>query len=470
MGRHDMGGHRRHHHHDRPHRHHYDAEMLDVEDARERILSHFRVLAPADVPLLAALGLTLSDDLVATIDVPPNANSAMDGYAVRADDVAGASSTGQVVLPVSATVAAGDAPGTVAEVGAAVRIMTGAPIPEGADAVVPFEDTDETERAAAVSEETTDADAASEVGIRLAAGPGENIRPAGEDIMSGEVVLPAGTELTPSAIGVAASLGRDTVRVIRRPVVAIISTGDELIEPGQPVEAGKIYNSNAYSVATMVESYGARATVVGVARDTVESLTGLLRQAMAYADMIVTSAGVSKGDYDVVKDVLAQHGEIALWSVRMRPAKPLAFGTLNRDDGAKVPHLGLPGNPVSAAVAFEQFGRPAIRKMMGKRPVRRSTVTATLTDPIYNHDGRRVYARVSVYAAGDGTLRAAPAPNQSSGAMTSMARANGLAICPHDVASIPAGHPVRVEMLDWPDDELLSAVLDAHYDSDDATS
>ena len=462
-----MGGHRRHHHHhDRPHRHHYDADMLDVEDARARILSHFDVLEPARYPLLIALGLTLSEDLVADLDVPPHANSAMDGYALRAEDVAGASATDPVVLPVGATVAAGDAPGTFAQPGTAVRIMTGAPIPDGADAVVPFEDTDETERAATDSGELTETNAAAEIGIRLAAEQGENIRPAGEDIFNGETVLPAGTELTPSAIGVAASLGCDSVRVIRRPAVAIISTGDELIEPGQPVEPGKIYNSNAYSVAALATSYGATANVVGIARDSVESLTALLREAMEYADMIVTSAGVSKGDYDVVKDVLAQHGEIALWSVRMRPAKPLAFGTLNSDNGRKVPHLGLPGNPVSAAVAFEQFGRPAIRKMMGKHPVPRSTVTATLTDPIYNHDGRRVYARVKVYSAADGTLRAAPAPNQSSGAMTSMAFANGLAICPHDVASIPAGHPVRVEMLDWPDDALLSAILDSRYGTD----
>lgn len=464
-----MGGHSRHHHHERPHRHHYDAEMLDVEDARARILSHFHTLASASVPLLEALGLTLAEDLVADIDVPPHVNSAMDGYALRSDDVAGASATNPIVLPVIATVAAGDAPGTLAQPGAAVRIMTGAPIPDGADAVVPFEDTDETERSVEGSEGVSSTVNSMEIGIRLAAEPGENIRPAGEDIQRGEVVLPAGTELTPSAIGVAASLGGASVQVIRRPTVAIISTGDELIEPGQPVEPGKIYNSNAYSVAALATSCGATAKVVGIASDTVESLTLLLRQAMATADMIVTSAGVSKGDYDVVKDVLAQHGEIALWSVRMRPAKPLAFGTLNSDDGTKVPHLGLPGNPVSAAVAFEQFGRPAIRKMMGKPTVAKPTVTATLVDPIHNHDGRRVYARARVYVAEDGTLRAAPSPNQSSGAMTSMARANGLAICPHDIASIPAGHPVQVEMLEWPDDELLSAILGSGHIANDTT-
>ncbi len=443
--------HRHHRHEDRPHRHHYDAEMLSVEEARDRILGHFSQLGSANVPLLDAIGLTLATDLVATIDVPPHDNSAMDGYALRYADITQASETNAVLLPVNATVAAGDAPGATVQPGTAARIMTGAPIPQGADAVVPFEDTDELER-------TNSPDT---IGIKLAAQHGDNIRPAGEDIQTGEVVLPALAELTPSAIGVAASLGLTTAPAIRRPVVAIISTGDELIEPGQPAQHGKIYNSNAYAIAALTKSFGATPDIVGIARDTVESLVDLLQRAMRSADMIVTSAGVSKGDYDVVKDVLAQHGEIALWSVRMRPAKPLAFGTLNAADGRKVPHLGLPGNPVSAAVAFEQFGLPAIHKMMGKAETPRPTVLATLDDPVYNHDGRRVYARVHVYLTRHGELRATSAGNQSSGAMTSMARANGLAICPHDVASIPAGDKVQVQMLGWHSDELLAAVLNA---------
>lgn len=455
--RHHHGGHR-HQHHDRPHRHHYDAEMLSVEDARARILGHFSQLAPADVPLLDAIGLVLASDLIAGLDVPPHDNSAMDGYAVRAADVGNAHESEPVPLPVKATVAAGDAPGATVAPASAVRIMTGAPIPEGADAVVPFEDTDELDRAAKSSATGTRA-APNVIGIKLAAEPGDNIRPAGEDILSGEVVLPAGTELTPGALGVAASLGVTTVPVIRRPNVAIISTGDELIEPGQSAQLGKIYNSNAYSIAALTKSYGAIPDIIGIARDTVDSLVALLQRAMRSADMIVTSAGVSKGDYDVVKDVLAQHGKIALWSVRMRPAKPLAFGTLNAQHGRKVPHLGLPGNPVSAAVAFEQFGLAAIRKMMGKPAVNRPAVVATLDDPVHNHDGRRVYARVHVYATAGGELRAASAGNQSSGAMTAMARANGLAICPHDVASIPGGDQVRVEMLGWPSDDLIKAAL-----------
>lgn len=435
------------HGHDRPHRHHYDAEMLSVEDARDRILSYFKALDPIDIPLLDALGLTLAEDLVAEFDIPPLANSAMDGYAVRTEDVGSASKFNPVLLPVSGYIAAGDVPQSPLVGGTAVRIMTGAPVPEGADAVVPFEFTDEESRRGD--------GVISDIGIQLSAEVGENIRPAGEDVQQGETVVNSGTELTPGVIGVAASLGRKTVKAIRKPVIAIVSTGDELVEPGEPRDAGKIYNSNAFSIAAMAEKYGAIANIIGTARDSIESLESLLADALDY-DMVVTSAGVSKGDYDVVKDVLAKDGEIALWSVRMRPAKPLAFGALNAPDGRKVPHLGVPGNPVSAMVAFEQFGRPAIRVMLGKEPLAKPSITATLDDPVENHDGRRVYARVEVYRDENGGFRARSTGNQSSGALHSMARARGLAICPDDVASVPAGAEIKVEMLDWPDDDLLS--------------
>ncbi len=437
------------HHADRPHRHHYDTEMLSVEEARERILSYFKPLDVVSTPLLDALGSTLAEDLVAEFDIPPLANSAMDGYALRAKDVSAASAETPVILPVTGYVAAGQVPDRAIEPGTAIRIMTGAPVPEKADAVVPFEDTDEDER------RSSGGNGLQEIGIRYAAGPHDNIRPAGEDISSGETVLRTGTELQAGAIGVAASLGRTHIKAIRRPVVAIVSTGDELLEPGEPRQPGKIYNSNAYSIAAVAQRYGAETRIVGIARDTIESLNALLDQALD-ADMVVTSAGVSKGDYDVVKDVLAQRGEIALWSVRMRPAKPLAFGALTAPDGRKVPHLGLPGNPVSALVAFEQFGRPAIRLMMGKAALGKPAITAIMDDEIHNHDGRRVYARVEVYRDEEGRYRARTTGNQSSGALISMAKATGLAVCPDDVAMIPTGAEVRVEMLYWPDDEFLS--------------
>ncbi len=438
-------------------RHHYHAEMLSVEDARERILSYFSVHPAEEKPLLECLGQVLAEDLVAPFDVPPLANSAMDGYAVRAADLKRAGDA-PVTLPVSGLIPAGSLPEGPLKPRTAVRIMTGAPIPDGADAVVPFEDTDEVERRARSGP-------MSEISVRVAPRPGDNVRPAGEDIKSGATVLKKGSVMRPGEVGVAASLGRKSVRVIRRPVIAIVSTGDELLEPGQPHQPGKIYNSNAYSVAAAVQKYGGLPRVIGIARDTVQSLTAALEQALGRdpgaparpgdappADMVVTSAGVSKGDYDVVKDVLSQRGKVALWSVRMRPAKPLAFGTLDGPGGRKVPLLGLPGNPVSAMVAFEQFGRPAIHLMLGRGPLPKPTVQATLDDAIVNHDGRRVYARVVVYKDVAGRYRARSTGTQSSGALTSVALANGLAVCPEDVARLGPEEVATVEMLDWPED------------------
>ena len=431
------------HVHDRPHRHHYDAEMLDVEEALKRIMTFFVPLPAVDVPLLDALGQVLAVPLVAPINIPPLDNSAMDGYALRAADISQAGGKSPVDLRVIGHIPAGTVSDQTVEPGTALRIMTGAPIPGGADTVVAFEDTDEVER--------RDAGGSMEkIGVRLAAETGENIRPAGEDVQQGSVVLESGTVLRASELGVAASLGMDTVPVIRRPVVAVLATGDELLEPGEAHQPGKIYNSNNYSVAASVSAFGGVPRVIGVARDTEASVEEALALALD-ADMVITTAGVSKGDYDFVKDVLAKRGEIALWSVRMRPAKPLAFGALDAPDGRRVPHLGLPGNPVSALVAFEQFARPAIRKMMGKELTPRPTVQAILDDPVNNYDGRRVYARVVVYLE-NGGYRARLTGNQSSGVLTSMARANGLAICPDDRSRLEAGETATVQMLDWPED------------------
>ena len=431
------------HKHDRPHRHHYDADMLDVEEALDRILAYFAPLPSEDVPLLDALGQVLAESLIAPISIPPLDNSAMDGYALRSSDISRASGESSVELRVIGHVPAGTVSDRVVEPGTALRIMTGAPVPRGADTVVAFEDTDEVER----RESGGSMDA---IGVRLAAEPGENIRPAGEDVEYGSTVLDAGTVLRAAELGVAASLCMETVPVIRRPVVAVLATGDELLEPGEPHRPGKIYNSNNFSVAASVKTCGGVPSVIGVARDTESSVEEALARALD-ADLIITTAGVSKGDYDFVKDVLARRGEIALWSVRMRPAKPLAFGALDAPDGRRVPHLGLPGNPVSALVAFEQFARPAIRKMMGKAMAPRPTVQAVLDDPLSNFDGRRVYARVVVYRE-NGEYRARLTGNQSSGVLTSMAQANGLAICPDDRARLEAGETATVQMLDWPED------------------
>ncbi len=414
--------------------------MLSVEEARERILAVFHTLDAEEKPILEALGQVLAEDVEAPFDIPPLANSAMDGYAVRHQDIQGADPSSPRLLRVVGYVAAGQLPSQKVEPGTAIRIMTGAPIPPGADAVVPFEDTDELQRKG--SGRPLD-----EVSVLAEVPSGANVRPAGEDVRRGEVVVTRGTTLRPSEIGVLASLGMASLRVIRRPVVAILATGDELLPPGSSPQPGKIFDSNSYSVAASVLRDGGIPRMLGIARDNLEEMHARLEQGLS-ADLLITSAGVSKGDYDIVKDVLMQRGEIAFWSVRMRPAKPLAFGLLNAPGGRKVPHLGLPGNPVSALVAYEQFGRPAIRKMMGKSRLSRPVLEAVLEGPIRNHDGRRVYARVLVTRR-DGTYYASPTGPQGSNILTSMARANGLAICPEDVPVMERGQKVRVEMLDW---------------------
>ncbi len=428
--------------HTHVHRHHNES-MLSVEEALERILSFFHVLEPEEKPILDALGQVLAEDAVSRYDIPPLDNSAMDGYAVQASSVAGASEGSPVTLRVIGSVAAGELPRDEVTPGTAVRIMTGAPVPRGADAIVPFEDTDEIAR-------RNSGQNLSEIGINLEVHVGAEIRPSGQDVRKGQLVLEKGAVLRPSEIGVLASLGYGTVKVIRRPVVAILATGNELLEPGDEYGAGKIFNSNNYSVAAGVLRYGGVPKLLGIARDNLESMNAKLREGLE-SDILITSAGVSKGDYDMVKDVLAQHGKIDFWSVKMRPAKPLAFGVLTAPDGRQVPHLGLPGNPVSALVAFEQFGRAAILKMLGKPSIEKPTVEAILDEPIDNPDGRRVYAR-AIVTKRNGKYHARLTGDQGSNLLTSMARANGLAICPEDLPRKDAGDVVETQMLDWPEE------------------
>ena len=414
--------------------------MLSVEEALKRILDVVHVLEPEEAPIMDALGQVLAEDVVSQIDIPPMDNSAMDGYAVRAADIEAARPDTPVLLRVAGYIAAGDLPSIPVTDGTAVRIMTGAPVPPGADAVVPFEDTDESERG-------LDGRSPPEIGIPGPIGPGTHVRPAGRDVTKGDEVLKEGSTLTPANIGLLASLGLSTVSVIRRPRVAVLATGDELVEPGREAAPGRIYDSNSYSVGASVRRYGGIPKMLGIAGDSLESIDDKIQEGLE-SDILITSAGVSKGDYDVVKDVLAQRGRINFWSVRMKPAKPLAFGVLEAADGRQVPHLGLPGNPASALVAFEQFGSAAIYKMLGKGSFRRPTIEAVLDEPIYNPDGRRVYAR-AIVTSRDGAYHARLTGDQSSNLLTSMARANGLAICPEDLPMMPAGEVVKVEMLDW---------------------
>ncbi len=420
--------------------------MLSVEEAQARILGMFRTLESERKPLLDALGQVLAEDVVSTLDIPPLTNSAMDGYAVRYEAIAGATYDNPRELRVIGHLAAGQLPEQEVSGVNAVRIMTGAPIPSGADTVAPFEETDEYERKG-LGMGPLDI---TEIMVRTDVPRGSNLRPAGQDVQKGQMVLEKGALLRPSEIGVLASLGRDTVEVTRRPVVAVIATGDELLEPGEPPAAGKIYNSNSYSVAAAVLRYGGIPRMLGIAGDNLESMNAKLEEGLT-ADMLLTSAGVSRGDYDIVKDVLASRGEIDFWSVRMRPAKPLAFGVFPGPGGRKVPHIGLPGNPVSALVAFEEMVRPAILKMQGRTDLGKPVVRAALEDDIVNGDERRVYAR-AVITRRDGRYYARLTGDQGSGVLTSMALANGLAICPEDVPVMKAGEEVDVQMLDWPED------------------
>ena len=427
------------------HRHVLPADMISVEEARGRILASFGALEAVEAPLLEAAGQVLADDVRGGFDIPPLPNTSMDGYAVRAADTAGAAPGSPRRLRVTGYLAAGSVHDGAVGPGEAVRIMTGAPIPDGADAVVPFEETDEEEQSARW-EDAPRAD----VRIDVEAGPGANVRPAGEDVRAGELVLPAGTILGPAQIGVLASLGLGAARVIRRPRVAILSTGDELLRPGEPLRPGAIYDSNGFSLASMAREMGAEPRVLDIAGDTVEALTARVREGLADADMLVTSAGVSRGDFDVVKEVLAREGSVGFWTVRMRPGKPLAFGTFETGEGAArrvVPHLGLPGNPVSAMMTFELFGRPAVFTMLGKPHAwERERVRAVSAERIARPDGRRFYARAIVERRG-GRHHARLTGPQGSGVLTSMALANGIVVVPEDGGPIEPGDECDVMLI-----------------------
>jgi molybdopterin molybdotransferase len=421
--------------------------MISVEEAQEKVLSYVEVLEPERKPILDCLGQVLAEDVYSTIDIPPLDNSAMDGYALRAEDTRGAGESSPRYLAVVGEVAAGSIPTKKVKPGTAIRIMTGAPLPEGADAVVRFEDTDELSRKSSKGD-------LSHIGILCQAEKGLNVRCRGEDIVRGNLILKKGTMLRPQEIGVLASLGHSTALVIRRPTVAILATGNELIGVDQPLAPGQIYDSNTYTIAAEVSRYGGIPKILGIGRDSVQSLTEKIAEGLD-ADMLITSGGVSKGDYDIVKDVLAEHGEVGFWTVCMKPGKPLAFGMIKKVAGRekrKVPHLGLPGNPVSSMITFEQFARPAILKMMGMKMLAKPIIQAIIEEDVANTDGRRLFARVMVTKRG-GQYHASLTGPQGSGILTSLAKANGLAIIPENSQGVKAGDMIEVQMLDWEEEQ-----------------
>jgi len=433
---------------------------VSVAEALEAILSQFAPLDVVQVPLAGSLGLVLAADVKSDMNIPPFDNSSMDGYAVQSADTQGASAGAPRSLKVAGYLPAGGVPGPDDRVqpGTAFRIMTGAPIPPGADAVVRFEDTApmrnaEIPNSESISHSEFNIPNSTDVLIHYAATRGENLRKAGGDVREGEIVLRAGAVIRPAEIGVLASVGKAQVPVHRRPRVVVLATGDELVEVDQKPGPGQIRNANGYSVAAQVQSWGAEAHNLGVARDSREDLTAKLLQALALQpDLIVTSAGVSVGDYDVVKEVLMSMGTISMWRVRVKPGKPLAFGHLGEPGAAHtVPFLGLPGNPVSSMVTMELFGRPAVLKMLGKTRLQRPIITVRALEPIESSPGRENYIRAIVSREGDDYM-ARSTGAQGSEILTSMAKANALLIVDEKTRVVEAGQPVRALMLDWPEE------------------
>lgn len=402
-------------------------QLLSIEEAQEFILAQVRPLPAERVPILDALGRVLAEDIYAEMDIPPLSNSAMDGYALRAEDTRAASPDQPARLRIIYDLPAGYTTDVAVTPGTAIRIMTGAPIPAGADTVVPFEET------------RREGDW---VLIPKLHKRGQNIRLAGEDVQRGALILERGTRLRPQEVGMLAALGHPHVLVSRRPRVGILATGDEVIEVDAPWAPGKIRNANSYSNAAQVLKYGGEPVLLGIARDRIEEITAKIRHGLSQGlDLLLTSGGISVGDFDVVKKVLATEGRISFWRVKMRPGKPFAFGQIGG-----VPLLGLPGNPVSSMVSFEIFARPAILKLLGQRDLRPLSVTAILDEDAPGKVGFRYFLRVTLEQR-DGQYHARLTGEQGSGILLSMVRAQGLAIVPEDRPGLKAGERTQVILL-----------------------
>jgi molybdopterin molybdotransferase len=414
--------------------------MISVDHALSNVINSVDVLNSEECDILDSLGQVLAEDVHAAINVPQYDNSAMDGYALQSGDTRGASMENARLLRVIETVPAGYIARYEVKPGTVIRIMTGAPMPKGADCVIKFEATDEFLRQKPFTE----------IGILDELRAGTNVRRVGEDIAKGSIVLSKGTKIRPPEVGILASLGQSKVKVIRRPTIAILATGDEITDINKPLLPGKIYNSNTYSIAALIKSYGGIPVILGVAQDNEDSLVAKFRQGMD-ADVLLTIGGINTGDYDLVKDVLAKQGDIQFCSVRMKPGKSLSFGTIKGTGkngmDRTLSHFGLPGNPVSCMVTCELFVRPAILKMMGEKDLFKPTIEALIEDSKANNCSRRTYARAVVHKK-NGHYSAKLTSHQKSGMLISMSLANGLAIIPEDIKGLKAGDKVRVMMLD----------------------
>jgi molybdopterin molybdotransferase len=404
-----------------------DDELRPLDRHRTEVLARIEALEPIVLPLLEAHGCVLAADVVADEQIPRFANSAMDGYAVHAEDTQAGTA-----LTVHGEAAAGAPTDVVVAPGRAVRIMTGGVVPEGTGAIVPVE---------LVAED------GDRIVLRQEATRGAHVRAAGEDVRAGDVIATAGTRLGAGEIGMIAAVGRQQVPVHPRPRVIVVSTGDELVAPGQPLGPGQLYDSNSYMVVAMVREAGAIGVRHTIVADDREQLAEAFEGAMPSADMIVTTGGVSAGRYDLVKRVLADLGDVAFTKVGMQPGKPQAFGMLGRDPATAVPCFGLPGNPVSAFVSFEVFVRPAIRRMQGRTDLNRPRITATLTEPLRSPAGKVSFIRVILRRVDGGGWQATPTGAQGSGLLHSVLRAHGLAEVPASVTEVAAGSSLLVHLL-----------------------
>jgi molybdopterin molybdotransferase len=395
--------------------------MPTFEDARATILAHAIVLGAEHVAVLEAVGRVLAEGVVAPWDMPRWDNSAMDGYAVRAADA-----VAPAWLRIAGYIPAGSDPKEHVAAGTAARILTGAPVPAGADAVVPVEETEERDGNVLLTQPVR---------------PGAHVRRKGEDIRAGETILRAGTVVGPAEVSLLASFGRLSVPVVRRARVAILSTGDELVEPGQALAPGKIHDSNALAVAAAVRQLGGEPIVLGIARDDRTSLRALLAEGLQ-ADALVTSAGVSMGDRDLVREVLADLSvRQVFWKVDIKPGRPTAFAI--RGDTLV---FSLPGNPVSTLLTFEQFVRPALLKMMGHQALLRPSVQAIFQEEFPRKPGRVSFLRVRLERR-NGRFLAWTSGNQETGILKTMLKADGIAVIPADWGSVGVGDAVNVQML-----------------------
>jgi molybdopterin molybdotransferase len=412
--------------------------ILTFDEAREAILREIAVLPPEEQPLLKALGQTMVEDIRAQINVPGWDSSARDGFAVRAEDVRGATPQNPVILRVIETVMAGSDARRPVVSGTAIRIMTGAPLPPGADCVVQFEDTDE-----ALRDRNETGAGRTEIGIQKEEKTGANILPAGGQIPKGSSVIARGRIVGPGEINLLASLGQTRVKVVRRPVAAIIATGQELVSPGRTLVKPQIYVGNSSAIAAQVVKCGGIPRILGIARDNKASIIAKIRRASS-ADLIITTGGVSRGDRDLVKDILATLGTVVFRQVGMTPGEYSTFALIE----PHIPHFALSGNPPASLIAFEVLVRPALLKMLGRKDLDPPLIEATLEEPLRNERALRrfIWATLEVR---EGLCYARPTGSRTQGALNSIAMAEGLAILPETQTRAERGDKIQVRPLNW---------------------